>query len=325
MSQTSNPIYLPVIVGPTAVGKTAVAIRIGEIFNGEIISADSRQVYAGMEIGSGAPTPEEVNRVPHHIVGILEPEERLSAGEFARIANAIITDIMHRGKIPILVGGSGLYVKALIDGLSPIPPVDAEIRDEIGAEIAERGMKEMIDELTKFDPEYAEIIGVNDEKRLIRAFEVWRTTGRTFTSWHRESDYQTLYTPLMFGLARPRQELVEIIEQRIKSMIKAGWKSEVRKLSDRFGGYENIPLTVTEGLGYGEIISYLKGEITLDEAIARILILTRQFAKRQMTWFRADKRVKWLELSGDKATDGWVSWLQEELKAVLTVNSETRN
>ncbi len=314
MNQNIELIDLPVIVGPTAVGKTEVGVRIAEIFGGEIISADSRQVYKGIEIGSGAPSPEELERVPHHLVGILEPDSRLSAGEFARLANDIITDIRKRGKMPIVAGGSGLYVRALIDGLSPIPPSSEDIREEIRKEVSERGMSEMIEELAETDPEYAAKIGINDVKRLIRAVEVWRTTGRTFTDWHGETGYQSPYNPLMFGLVRPRQELVDRIERRINLMINAGWEDEVRKLSEHYSGYENIPVTVSEGLGYSEIIAYLKGDLTRIEAVEQILISTRQFAKRQMTWFRADKRVNWLELAGEEAADGWVNWLQEELK-----------
>ena len=320
MKQSTELINLPVIVGPTAVGKTAVAVRIAEMFSGEIVSADSRQVYRGIEIGSGAPSQEELERVPHHLVGMLDPSERLSAGEFALMAMDVIKDIQKRGKLPILAGGSGLYVRALVDGLSPIPPSNEDVRQEIMAEVSKRGMQEMISELAKIDPKYAEKID-NNKKRLVRAVEVWRTTGRTISDWHREPDYNSQYNPVMFGLARQRQELIDRIERRINIMIDAGWKGEVENLSEHFGGYDKIPVTVTEGLGYREIISFLKGDITLFGAKEQILISTRQFAKRQMTWFRADKRIKWLELSGDEAEDGWVSWLQEELQIIVNQDS----
>ena len=319
--QSETLIDLPVILGPTAVGKTAVAVRVAEHLNAEIISADSRQVYRGTEIGSGAPSQEELQRVPHHMVGILDPEERLSAGEYARMANAVIADVRSRGKLPIVVGGSGLYIRALTEGVSPIPQSDPAKRDEIRAEIEKRGMREMIRELAEVDPKYAAKIGQSDVKRLIRALEVWRSTGRSFTSWHKDSTFIRLYSPHYFGLIRPRTELWKIIEARVEKMMNAGWKAELRKLSYTYGGYEHLPRTVTECLGYREVIANLQGELNQGETIERIVISTRQFAKRQMSWFNAEKHIKWLKGSGSDATDLWASQLLDEIGKLTSASA----
>jgi len=304
---------IPIIIGTTAVGKTAVAVEAVEFFNAEIISADSRQIYAGMEIGSGAPSKEELTRVPHHLISIIAPDQRLSAGEFARMAHDAIRDVRERGKVPIVVGGSGLYIRALIDGLAPIPPVDLELRASISSEIDRCGMTEMIAELTKIDPEYANKVGINDRKRLIRAIEVWRMTGQSFTDWHRETDNKQRYKPYFYGLIRPRPELLEIIERRVRGMITVGWVQEILRLADDYDGLDNLPSVVSEGLGYRNIIAYIKGEIHFENMIEKIVISTRQFAKRQMTWFQSDERIVWREESGDEAVRRWVEWLKEEI------------
>ncbi len=307
---------LPVIVGPTAVGKTAVAAALAEQFDAEIVSADSRQIYEGLTIGSGAPSAEELRRVRHHLVGTVSPEKRLSAGEFARLALEAIDNVRARGKLPLVVGGSGLYIRALIDGLAPIPAPDPELRRRIDEEIDLRGMAALIEELRSVDPEYARYVGANDRKRLIRALEVWRMTGRCFTDWHRQTVAEQPFQPVFYGLSRPRDELWQLIERRVKAMLNGGWIEETRYLAERFGGLDRLPPSVTECLGYRHVVRLLLGEITRSQTEEAVIIATRQFAKRQMTWFRADNRVEWRELSGKDAPKKWTDWIEEEINEV---------
>ncbi len=328
-----NEIVIPVIVGPTAVGKTAAAIEVAEEINGEIISADSRQVYRGMEIGSGAPSAEERRRITHHFVGCMEPEVRLSAGEFSRMARSVTNEIVARGRIPVVVGGSGLYIRAMIDGLASIPVSDPDIRCNIEERIDKSGMERMIEELREIDPEYAEKVGLHDRKRLIRALEVWETTGKCFSDWHRDQESSRWCKPLFFGLNRPRTELHELISMRVGKMLDAGWIDEVRALVDKHSspvnrrgltadnGTSDISVdlhpSITEALGYKDIMEYLRNSIDMDSVKERIIISTRQFAKRQITWFRADDRVKWRECSGSNAHIQWAEWILKEIKKQL--------
>ncbi len=282
-----------VIVGPTAVGKTTAGISIAEALNGEVISADSRQIYRGMEIGTGAPSPEEMARVKHHLVSVIEPDQLLSAGQFAQMARVVINDMVERGKMPIIVGGSGLYIRALIDGLASIPLPDGELRQQVEREIDERGMEAMLSELQQIDPEYAAKITLSNRKRLTRALEVYRMTGKTFSSYHQPTE--PWCNPVIFGLSRPRAELIKIIEKRVRSMIASGWIEELQLLIDKYG--DDLPRSVTEALGYRDLLPFIQSEkVDIEATIERIVIATRQFAKRQMTWFRADKRIIWREL-----------------------------
>ncbi len=298
------------IVGPTAVGKTAVGIKVAEELNGEIISADSRQIYRGMEIGTGAPSPEELSKIKHHFIAEVDPDEWISAGEFARRAHTRFDDIMNRGKTPIVVGGSGLYVKALINGLAPIPPPDEETRKQIKVEIDTHGIAKLLDELKSVDPTYAHKVSVADKKRLIRALEVYRLTGKPFSEWHQP--IEPWCEPLMFGLCRPREELCDIIAKRVRKMIDDGWIEELKQFQGEYG--EALPKTVTEALGYRELAEFLQSDSAdINDTIERIVIVTRQFAKRQMTWFRADERILWKEATGNKASEKWTEWILSKL------------
>jgi len=325
-----NEIVIPVIVGPTAVGKTVAAIEVAEEMNGEIISADSRQVYQGMEIGSGAPSAEECRRVTHHLTGCIDPEVRLSAGEFSRMAHSVTDEIIARGRIPVVVGGSGLYIRAMIDGLASIPVSDPGVRSDIEERIDKFGMERMIEELRRIDPEYAEKVGLHDRKRLIRALEVWETTGKSFSDWHKDQESNRWCKPLFFGLNRPRTELHELILARVSRMLDAGWIDEVQALVAKYSNprdptsdngtsdkLADLPPSITETLGYKDIIEYLRGAIDIDSVKERIIISTRQFAKRQITWFRADDRVKWRECSGSDAHIKWAEWILKEIKNQL--------
>jgi len=309
---------LPLIVlcGPTAVGKTATALSLARRLDCEVVSVDSRQVYAGMAIGSGAPYAMELRKVKHHLIGEVPPDQRLTAGEYARMALERIGEIESRGRGVLIVGGSGLYLRALLDGLSPAPPADPAIREELSHEIERLGVEPLLDELHRVDPEYATHVGHRDRKRLVRALEVQRLTGRPFSAWHQTTSGGIDQPPrrvMRFGLNRPRPELHRMIEARVAAMFAKGWVVEVEDLARQYGGIEKIPEPVAEAVGYRSIIAYLIGTTTLQDAGQRALFATRQFAKRQMTWFRADPRIVWLEGSGPEAPVRWADLILDAI------------
>jgi len=215
----------------------------------------------------------------------------------------------------MVVGGSGLYIRAVIEGLVLIPPASPELRHTIENEIDKKGIAALISELAQVDPAYAAKVGPRDHKRLVRALEVYRLTGKPFSWWHQSShsaqcslrNSRASDNYLIYGLNRPRLELHSLIERRVEAMLKAGWMEEVRCLIDRYGSIANLPAPVLEVIGCRQITRCLAGEIPLEEARRQIVIATRQFAKRQLTWFRADKRIEWLEQSGDDAPEHWAN------------------
>ena len=319
---TEKP-YAVIIVGPTATGKTAVGINVAEAIDGEIISADSRQIYTGMAIGSGAPSTDELDRIPHYLVGCVDPDRRLSAGDFARMARSVAAEILKSDKIPVIVGGSGLYVRALLNGLAPIPAPDENIRRDIEEQIDREGMERMIERLRGIDPEYAEKVNAGDRKRLVRALEVFEATGKSFTEWHKIPNDHSWCIPLFYGLNRPHGEIHGLIVMRVDKMIETGWIDEVRNLIVRYGRPENLPPSITEALGYGDILDLLDGKITIDKARDNIIIATRQFAKRQMTWFRADTRINWLDGSGDQVVDKWSGQIISSVEKIIGFGVQT--
>jgi len=267
----------------------------------EIVSADSRQVYRGLEIGSGAPTHEELAEIPHHLVASDPPDQRLTAGDFARRARSIIEEILFRGRLPLLVGGSGLYIRAIIDGLAETPPSDPAVRQALQDELKRRGIEALLGELQEIDTEYATLVGKHDLKRLFRALEVWRITGKRLSEWHQDQKQAAWIEPLIYGLERPLQERRDNIRRRVHEMIRLGWIEETRRLL----GENGMPVAAAEAVGYRQIARAIAGEIPIEQAIEETIIATQQFAKRQMTWFRADKRIQWLTGSGPIATHVW--------------------
>ncbi|MCX5757005.1 MAG: tRNA (adenosine(37)-N6)-dimethylallyltransferase MiaA, partial [Candidatus Hydrogenedentes bacterium] len=280
------------IVGPTASGKTSLAIHLAQRFDAEIISADSMQFYRGMAIGAAAPTPDEQACARHHFVGFLDPSEDFSAGAFELIARDVVRDINARGLPAIVVGGAGLYIRALVDGLFEGPGKDAALRMRLHAEARERGVGVLYERLQGLDPEYAAGIGVNDLRRIVRALEVHEIAGRPLSVLHRE--HRAIREPLdalWVALEYPRDELYARIDARLDAMIAQGFVHEVQDLLDR--GY--LPhIERLRCLGYRELAAHLLGETTLDEAVALIKRNTRRYAKRQLSWFRHEPQVQWL-------------------------------
>jgi len=300
------------IVGPTATGKSDVAIELAKRIEGEIVSADSMQIYAGMDIGTAKVTAAEMQGVPHYCIDIVEPAEPYSVAEYQRLVREVIGDISRRGKIPILVGGTGLYVRSVIDKLEfPSGNVSSEVRKQLEERARVEGPDALYKELIEKDPAAVEIVHPNNVRRIIRALEVIELTGKPFSSYHGEwKNRESIYNLEMFGLTMDRDSLRERINRRVDTMIETGLLDEVKSLVEH--GYERF-LTSQQAIGYKELIGYLNGEITLEEAVETIKARTRQYAKRQLTWFRADPRVQWIDLTG-KTPGEIVDEIMDKLK-----------
>lgn len=294
------PIPVIVIVGPTAVGKSAFAVHVARMFDTEIISADSMQIYCGMSIGVAAPSPEELAMVRHHCVGIIDPHEPFSAADFARMALKVVHDLNVRGKIPVVVGGSGLYVRALVDGLFPGPPADKLLRLRLEETAAEKGNEHLYERLRAVDPTYAEKIHPNDLRRIVRALEVYELTGTPISELHRMyRDAKPDLAVTFIGLERDRQDLYRRIDERVERMFERGLLEEVADLLEREYGDD---IDRIRPLGYPEAKAYLLGETDLDDAKDRMQRNSRRYAKRQHTWFRADPRIRWFRFRPDEET-----------------------
>ncbi len=275
---------LILLIGPTAVGKTEFAIQLAERLHGEIISADSRLFYRGMDIGTAKPTPEERARVPHHLIDVADPDETWSLAIFQKQAVKIIADIHARGKLPFLVGGTGQYVRAVTEGWTP-PEVkpDGRLRGALQRMKEERGADWLHAKLRQLDPPAAEKIDARNARRTIRALEVILTTGRLFSQQRRQSD--SPYHLLTIGLKRPRAELYQRIDERIETMFAAGFLDEVQKLLEK--GY-SPDLPTMSAIGYRECIRVVKGEWSIEQAKVEMRRATRVFVRRQANWFKED-------------------------------------
>ena len=299
-SQTSRDPLLVVILGPTASGKSALAIQLAERFSGEIVSCDSVAVYRHFEIGTAKPSREERTRIPHHLIDVAEPGEAFTAGEYARQARVAIGEISKRGHLPIVVGGTGLYLRALLEGLFPGPQRSDELRERLRSRAAERRSKHLHRILSRLDPAAAAKIHANDIPKLVRAIEVCLTARGPMSDLWRERGRDPLggFRILRIGLNPPREQLYERINQRAKQMFDDGLVVETRSLLERYGDGRNI--APIHSLGYKQALEYLRGELTLNQAMAAAQQGHRNYAKRQMTWFRREPDVTWLEgFAGD--------------------------
>jgi tRNA dimethylallyltransferase len=284
-----------VIVGPTASGKTPLALLVAERLTGEVISADSRQVYRYLTIGTAKPSSLDLKRICHHCVDILDPSEEYNAGLFGEDATIIIRDIVHRNHTPILVGGSGLYLKAVIDGLFSGPGKDAETRFQLEERLKNEGAESLLEVLQHVDPVSGEKMSPTKPRRIIRALEVYYATGKPISEFHAEQERKPEFNFIQMGLAWERKELYERIDTRVGLMIEQGLVREVEELQKK--GFAKT-LNALNTVGYKEIFDYLEGRMSLQEAGSLIKRNTRRFAKRQLTWFRADKRIHWLSVNG---------------------------
>jgi tRNA dimethylallyltransferase len=279
------------LVGPTATGKSSLALELAGPLGGEIINADALQVYRGFDIGTAKPGPEDRRRVPHHLLDILDPGEPFSAGEFARLAREAIDEIRGRDHLPMVVGGSGLYLRALIEGISPIPPIDPRLRERLRRRLAAEGLEALRAELAVLDPETAERLAPADSQRLLRALEVALGTGRPLSAWITEKPLgDGGIDAVWVGLTLPRGLLYDRIAVRVNRMLADGWLDEVRRLLAQ-GLSPSLP--AFQAIGYRDLAGHIAGEATLEEATERIVRATRQYAKRQMTWFRRQSGIEW--------------------------------
>lgn len=294
-----EPLPLLVLVGPTAAGKTALSLALAHQFGGEIVSADSRLFYRGMDIGTAKPTAVERYRVPHHLIDICDPDETLSLGEYQRRAYEAIAAIHSRSRLPLLVGGTGQYVTAVVEGWR-IPAIAP--RPRLRAALESLGQAEAARWLHLLDPAAAERIDPRNLRRVVRALEVTLTTGRPFSDLQRKSPPG--YDTRIIGLDVPREVLYERIDRRVEQMMAEGLLEEVRRLRD--AGYDR-DLPAMSGLGYRQLLAYLHGETSLEEAVARIKFETHRYARQQATWFRSeDPRIAWFDASDREATTAGV-------------------
>ena len=285
------------ILGCTAVGKSAVGIEVARQIGAEIVSVDSMMVYRRMDIGTAKPSREIRAEIPHHCIDIVEPSESFSVARYLTFADEAIDKISSAGKPVLLVGGSALYIKAVSEGLFEGPGADPEVRQVLKARAAAEGLSALHAELTRVDPDAARRISPRDEKRIIRALEVYELTGEPISRLQQQWDSQRLrYDCVFIGLRRPKEVINRRINARVKEMIRKGLRDEVASLLAEPKGLSD---QASQALGYAEMIEHLKGKYTLEQAVEWIKINTRQFAKRQRTWFRHFRNVQWIDIQED--------------------------
>lgn len=289
-----------VIVGPTASGKTRLSIELAKRIDGEIISCDSMQIYKYMNIGTAKPTKDEMGNIPHHMIDVVFPDEQFSVAKYKKMAEEKIEEVLNRGKTPIVVGGTGLYVNSLIYNINFKQTVcDMEYRERLQQEAKEYGSKCLHEKLKDIDPDSYKRIHENDTKRIIRALEVYEFTKETITKQTLDSrDEKPKYQYIIFGLNMDRQKLYDRINKRVDIMIKNGLIDEVRKIQKL--GYENA-FTSSKAIGYKEIFAWINGQCTLEEAIDKLKMESRRYAKRQITWFKRIENIHWLDMEKDFA------------------------
>lgn len=299
-----------VICGPTASGKTALSIELAKKINGEIVSADSMQIYDEMDIGTAKPTIEEMQGIKHYLIGNISPTARYSVSDYKKDAEDAIKQIIEKGKTPIVVGGTGLYVNSLIYGIEyPDVETDLEYRDLLEKEADENGLETLYEKAYKIDPVAMEKISKNDRKRIIRVLEIYKSTGKTKTQLEIESKKSgPKYDYRVFAINIEREKLYERINRRVDLMIEAGLIEEVKKLYNKYG--EEM-LTSMQAIGYKEVVEYLKENITKQEMIEKIKMETRRYAKRQITWFKKIDNIVWINGLDD---------IQNNMKIILEEN-----
>ena len=282
-----------VICGPTASGKTTLSIQLAQKINGEIITSDSMQIYKDMDIGTAKPTKEEMQGIKHYLVDFVEPNKRYSVADFKKDAEKAIEEILKNGKVPIIVGGTGLYVDSLIYGIEYQDiKFDEKYRKELENRVEQEGLESLYNEAKKIDPQAMEKISSNDQKRILRVLEIYKATGKNKTEQEAESRKNGVkYDYKVFAINMDREKLYERINKRVDIMIEQGLIQEVQDLLKK---YDEFP-TAMQGLGYKEVVEYLQGNISKEEMIDKVKMETRRYAKRQNTWFKKNKQTIWIE------------------------------
>ncbi len=282
------------IVGPTAVGKSRISVEVAKRFNGEIVSGDSMQVYKGLDIGTAKITDKEKQGIPHYMIDIKQPDEDFSAADFQNYVQHYVDHIASKQKLPIIAGGSGLYIQAALFNYNFADQRrDEHVTKRLEQELENKGVMELYNQLQRLDPDQAAKIHPNNHRRLIRALEIYETTGKTMSAYQQDQMSEGLYNPILIGLEMNRELLYERINKRVDIMMEQGLLDEVRKLYDR--GYEHFQ--AMRGIGYKEFLPYFKGEQTLEESIRLLKRNSRRYAKRQYTWFRNKLNVHWYTIT----------------------------
>lgn len=287
------------VVGATASGKTALAVKIARKYNGEVVSADSMQIYKGMDIATAKPDINEMGGIPHHLIDFLEPTESFSVSQYVELANKAIDDILSRNKIPVLCGGTGLYIRSLVENIQfTEQPVNESLREELQSRYKNEGGEVLLKELAEFDPETAKNLHPSNSKRIIRAIEIYRTTGITmFQQIENSRNVPSPFDLTAIGITyQNRQILYDRINKRVDIMLENGLLDETREFYNN-----NFGQTAVGAIGYKELKPYLDGEMTLEQAVEHLKQETRRYAKRQMTWFRKDSYINWI--FADKCRD----------------------
>ncbi len=304
MTLLESPLPILLLSGPTAVGKTELALEIALRLGSEIVNADSMQVYRHMDIGTAKPGAKERALVPHHLLDVADPDESFDAARYAELARPVIENLLGRGRIPLIVGGTGLYLKILTKGICSGAPGDQEVKKQLIREMEEQGLPKLHEELLRIDPEAAGRIHPHDRQRIVRALEVFRLTGSPLSlrqAQHRFSEQ--IYRSIKIFLYRDRNVLYERINRRVLQMIDEGLLEEVRRLMEKGYGPELKPM---QSLGYRQMAAYLRGELTWDSAVSEMQRATRQYAKRQLTWFRADPEFRWFNAEDRQGIREWI-------------------
>lgn len=286
-----------VICGPTASGKTSLSIALAKKINGEIVSSDSMQIYKDMDIGTAKPSEEEMQGIKHYLIGIIEPDKRYSVADYKEDAKKAIKEILQKGKVPIIVGGTGLYIDSLIYEIEyPNIEFDSKYRAELEKQVEEQGLEKIYQKAKGIDPEAVNKISCNDKKRILRILEIYHATGKTKTEQEKESRKKEVeYDYQVYALKWDREKLYERINARVDIMLENGLVEEVKNIMRK---YNEFP-TAMQGLGYKEVVEYLNGDLTKQEMEDKIKRETRRYAKRQMTWFRKNKQTIWLNAEDD--------------------------
>jgi tRNA dimethylallyltransferase len=303
------------LTGPTASGKTNLSLALAQELNAEIISLDSMAIYRGMDIGTAKPSLAERAVVPHHLIDLRDPHEEFSVAQYRDLVTQLVQELLAVGKTPLFVGGTPLYLKALLRGFFHGPPADWNFRNEQAARAQSQGLDQLYAQLQSIDAGSAQRIMPNDERRIIRALEVWHLTGRTMTDWQQEFDQATPAAQCrVFVLDWPRAMLHERINQRVVQMFEQGLVAETTKILQNPHG---LGRTAAQAVGYHEVIDYLAQRTTLDQAIALTQARTRQFAKRQLTWFRGLSECRWLARSPDISEETLLAQILEQGRSVV--------
>lgn len=298
-----------VIGGPTASGKTALSIELAKTIGGEIVSADSMQIYQEMNIGTAKPEEEEKQGIPHYMIDVVKPNERYSVAEYKKEAKKAIQKILQKGKIPIVVGGTGLYIDSLIYEIEFLElETPLTYRKELEETAEKEGLESLYQKAKQIDPEAMKRISQNDKKRIFRVLEIYQQTGKTKTTLDKESRKEVEYEYKMFAIGMDRDRLYHRINQRVDNMIEKGLIEEVQRI---YQNYQEFP-TAMQALGYKEVVAYLEGKVSKDDMIEQIKRESRRYAKRQLTWFRKNKETIWL--NGEESLDKNKNRILEEIK-----------